>query len=263
MGNSAYPVASKAWTTAAIAAGGVPVTGSGSVIAFDQGPIFYNTPETPSATAVTFDLGGANPYTTAYLCAANSSEPSWPAGVYSVGAWNNNALNFVTFLYIDDDNIIADIQSDAAGAPATGFQEGYMSAGDIPVVGTTPVALTGMQFNYLNGKRYNLTVSFSGSTSLAAAGAKLGLYTSAGTGATLRCTGLQNVAFFAFLTASGLNGQGAAFWAAAAANNNMLFNGSFVAPNSDGVADLRISSTTAGQTTNIFDSGWIRVYQAN
>ena len=82
---------------------------TGSTIAFDT-PAAYNTPSTPTNSAVTFDLSGAvNCEVVAYF--DNAAEPTWPANVYNTGLWNNGALNTVRFIYIDASNIGAEINS--------------------------------------------------------------------------------------------------------------------------------------------------------
>jgi hypothetical protein len=93
-------------------AGGNPVQRTGSAIAFDQSAV-YNTPDTPSSSAVSLDLSGAVPRTRVVLYCNNSSEPTWPSGVRALGAWDNGQLNEVTFTYIDASNIVASIVSDA------------------------------------------------------------------------------------------------------------------------------------------------------
>lgn len=92
---------------------------TGATIAFDA-PAIYNSPTSPSSSTVTLDLSGAVAGTEVVAFFNHSAEPTWPAGVTAVGAWNNSALNAVRFLYQDSNDISAVIVSDATGvAPGT------------------------------------------------------------------------------------------------------------------------------------------------
>ena len=111
---------------------------TGATIAFDT-PAIYNSPTSPSNSTVTLDLSGAVAGTEVVAFFNHSTEPTWPAGITAVGAWNNSALNVVRFIYQDASNISAVIVSDAAGV-AAGLWTTIVKPTSTPRANTTVLA---------------------------------------------------------------------------------------------------------------------------
>lgn len=111
---------------------------TGATIAFDA-PAIYNSPTSPSSSTVTLDLSGAVAGTEVVAFFNHSAEPTWPAGVTAVGAWNNSALNVVRFIYQDASNISAVIISDATGV-ASGQWTTIVKPTSTPRTNTTVLA---------------------------------------------------------------------------------------------------------------------------
>lgn len=233
---------------------------TGSAIAPDQ-PAVYNSPTAPSSGTVTMDLSGAVAGTEVVAFFNHSSEPTWPAGVTSVGVWNNSALNVVRFLYQDASNIIAVINSNAAGS-YTNPETIKLVTSNVATTGTTATAIPALSFTALAGRTYVVDINLK-ITGTSSGGVVFGLYsveTDAtcalrGTSASSSSTARQYMLMEKGI--AGFNALTTTFVAANSASNSswMRVAGTITGGAADSVVDLRFASAKSGQSANIYKAG--------